>query len=122
MTIQTALNPFSGNLQLLGGEGGGGGGGGWFVLNAEKYRKLITRAVANERSKIRMQNKRARDKNAVTQQLRPVTPSVSVSNHQNQSGGVKKRPFAEEDQKSCENSEIPNAKRTLQTIREHLGK
>lgn len=58
--------------------------GGWFVLNAEKYRNIVTRAVANEQSRIRM--RKHREKHAVTQQLRSVTPSVSesISNHQNQ--------------------------------------
>jgi hypothetical protein len=58
--------------------------GGWFVLNADKYRNIVTRAVANEQAKIRM--RRHREKNAVTQPLRSVTPSVSesISNHQNQ--------------------------------------
>ncbi len=51
--------------------------GGWLILNAEKYRNLVTRAVANEQARIRM--KKHRDRNAVTQQLRSVTPSVSVS-------------------------------------------
>jgi hypothetical protein len=52
--------------------------GGWFVLNAEKYRNLVTRAVANEKARLRMQKHRL-GKIAVTQQLRSVTPSVSGS-------------------------------------------
>lgn len=55
--------------------------GGWLILNGERYRNLVTRAVATEQSRLRMQ--RFRDKQSklrnVTQPLQPVTPSVSVS-------------------------------------------
>lgn len=65
--------------------------GGWHVLNAEKYRNVVSRAVANEKSKERMRkHRRKRLKNKetgdgnVTQTLRSVTPSVSEekSNHE----------------------------------------
>lgn len=52
--------------------------GGWFVLNAEKYRGMVTRAVATEQSRVRMQKHREKLRN-VTQPLQDVTPSVSVS-------------------------------------------
>ena len=50
---------------------------GWLVLNADKYRNIVTRAVANEQAAARM--RKHREKNAVTQQLRTVTPSGSLS-------------------------------------------
>lgn len=54
--------------------------GGWHVLNAAKYRELVTKAIIREQTRQRMANKRARDA-VVTQPLRtgdaPVTPSVS---------------------------------------------
>lgn len=57
--------------------------GGWLILNAEKYKNIVTRAVANAQAAERMRKHRA--KNAVTQQLRSVTPSDHIkSNHQNQ--------------------------------------
>ena len=58
--------------------------GGWFVLNAEKYRNLVTRAVANEQAKLRMQRYRERKAiQSVTQPLRSVTPSYHIkSDHQ----------------------------------------
>jgi hypothetical protein len=55
--------------------------GGWFVLNAEKYRQLVSRAVANEHARVRMQRKRERDR-AVTQPLRSVTPSDQIISKQ----------------------------------------
>lgn len=58
--------------------------GGWVVLNAKKYKDIVTRAVANAQSAQRMAKKREKDR-AVTQQLRSVTPSEHIkSNHQNQ--------------------------------------
>jgi hypothetical protein len=58
--------------------------GGWLILNAEKYRNIVTRAVANEQARQRMQKYRAKKGNAVTQKLRSVTPSEHIkSNHQN---------------------------------------
>jgi hypothetical protein len=52
MTIQTALNPFTGNLQLLGNEGGGGGGGVmWIeasgVINAVTNKGYFISATSN---------------------------------------------------------------------------
>jgi hypothetical protein len=85
--------------------------GGWFVLNAEKYRNLVTRAVANEQSKLRMQRKREKDR-AVTQQLRPVTPSVSVSKHQNQRAITS--PLSEKPQESAKAAQ--QSRKTMQTI------
>lgn len=62
--------------------------GGWLVLNAEKYRDMVTAAVAAEKTKERVRRHREAKK-AVTVSnglQRSVTPSVSVSvsNHQNQ--------------------------------------
>ena len=52
--------------------------GGWLLLNGEKYRSLVNRAVATEQSRLRMQRHRDKLRN-VAQRLQPVTPSVSVS-------------------------------------------
>lgn len=52
--------------------------GGWLVLNAEKYREMVTASVASEKSRERM--RKFREKNRVTKSdatLRTVTPSVS---------------------------------------------
>lgn len=38
--------------------------GGWLVLNAEKYRALVTRAVVQERTRERVQKHRAKRRNA----------------------------------------------------------
>lgn len=68
--------------------------GGWFILNAQKYRELVTRAISNEKSKERMQRHREKLRNVTDAKrngseqpvtLRNDTPSVSVSvsNHQN---------------------------------------
>lgn len=51
--------------------------GGWLILNAEKYRNIVTRAVANQQAKERM--RKHREKHAVTQQLRSVTPSDHIN-------------------------------------------
>lgn len=90
--------------------------GGWFILNAEKYRNIVTRAVANEQSRLRMQRHRA--KNGVTQTLRSVTPSVSVSvsNHQNQR--ALKTLSSEKPQESA--TERNKSREALQRIRENL--
>ncbi len=59
--------------------------GGWIVLNAAKYRELVTRAVAQEKTRIRVARFRERhatetNGNAdVTPVLRSVTPSEAVS-------------------------------------------
>jgi hypothetical protein len=92
--------------------------GGWFVLNAEKYRNIVTRAVANEQARQRM--KKHRDKNAVTQQLRSVTPSgsVSLSNHQNQRA-IKIASSEKPLESAGEKSESTEA---LQRIRARIGK
>jgi hypothetical protein len=91
--------------------------GGWLVLNAEKYRNIVTRAVANEQARVRMQKHRA--KTAVTQQLRSVTPSVSesISNHQNQRG--LKTLSSEKPQESA--SERNQSRNALAAIREKLS-
>jgi hypothetical protein len=55
--------------------------GGWLILNAEKYRSMVTQAVASEQAKLRMQafrkRKREQTLRTVTQLLRDVTPSES---------------------------------------------
>jgi hypothetical protein len=48
--------------------------GGWMVLNSEKYRNLVTRAMIREQTRIRVARKRAKDK-GVTQCNEPVTHS-----------------------------------------------
>lgn len=58
--------------------------GGWIVLNAKKYRDLVTRAVAQEKTRARVAKFRAKNNpdsgNAdVTVVKRPVTPSEAVS-------------------------------------------
>lgn len=40
--------------------------GGWIVLNAPKYREIVTRAVAQEKTRLRVSNFRARKKSSVT--------------------------------------------------------
>jgi hypothetical protein len=92
--------------------------GGWFVLNAEKYRNIVTRAVANEQARIRM--KKHREKLAVTQQLRSVTPSgsVSLSNHQNQR--ALKTLSSEKPQESA--TDRTQAKEAYARIRERIRK
>jgi hypothetical protein len=55
--------------------------GGWFVLNGQKHRNTVTRAIENEQSRLRMQRFRQRQRNDVqplrnvTQPKRNVTPS-----------------------------------------------
>ncbi len=59
--------------------------GGWFILNGQKYRTTVTRAIQSEQSRLRMQRFRDKQRNEpqrlrnVTSRLRSVTPSVSVS-------------------------------------------
>ena len=54
--------------------------GGWLVLNAGKYRDMVTRSVASEKSKERMRKWREKkEKSNGYDPLRSVTPSVSVS-------------------------------------------
>lgn len=54
--------------------------GGWVVLNAAKYRELVTRAVRQDRTRERVRAHRARRCNAhVTHANDSVTQSVSVS-------------------------------------------
>lgn len=48
--------------------------GGWFILNAAKYRSMVTRAVVNEQARVRMQRHRAKLR-STAQPLRNVTPS-----------------------------------------------
>jgi hypothetical protein len=50
-------------------------GGGWVVLNANKYRTLVTRAIIRERTRERVARHRAKKRTCNA----PVTPSVSVS-------------------------------------------
>jgi hypothetical protein len=94
--------------------------GGWFILNAEKYRNIVTRAVANEQAKLRM--RKHREKHAVTQQLRSVTPSVSVSlsNHQNLNARASEQPV---DKSAHERAPEPlkMVSETLTEIRNRLG-
>lgn len=51
--------------------------GGWLVLNAGKYRELVTRAVQREKTRIRVQKfrEKASGNADVTQEKRSVTPS-----------------------------------------------
>lgn len=55
--------------------------GGWMVLNAEKYRTLVTRAIIQEQTRLRVQRFRdkARGNADVTQGNEKLTPSVAVS-------------------------------------------
>ncbi len=46
--------------------------GGWMILNAHKYRDLVTREMVREQTRIRVARKRAKDK-GVTQRNAPVT-------------------------------------------------
>jgi len=48
--------------------------GGWIVLNSQKYRNMVTRAMIREQTRIRVARKRAKDK-GVTQCNEPVTHS-----------------------------------------------
>jgi hypothetical protein len=58
--------------------------GGWIVLNCEKYRVLVTRAVAQEKTRQRVArfraNKRAAGNAPVTPSNVPVTPSGALAN------------------------------------------
>lgn len=47
--------------------------GGWLVLNAEKYRLLVTRAVQREQTRERVRKHRSRNASPVTPALPPVT-------------------------------------------------
>lgn len=55
--------------------------GGWHVLNAAKYRALVTKAIIREQTRIRVARHREKNNAAVTHEKReanaPVTPSVS---------------------------------------------
>ncbi len=56
--------------------------GGWIVLNAKKYRDLVTREVAKERTRLRVakfREKKAAGNVHVTSEKRPVTPSDAVT-------------------------------------------
>lgn len=56
--------------------------GGWHVLNAEKYRKLVTRAIIKEQTRARVQKHRAEKRKAnaqVTQEKRKANGSVTPS-------------------------------------------
>lgn len=82
--------------------------GGWLVLNAEKYRQIVTRAVANEQAKQRM--RKYRERGAVTQPLRSVTPSDQNHIKSNKS----ERPLETV-------SEKREASEALQKIRERIA-
>ncbi len=51
--------------------------GGWMVLNAEKYRQMVTRAVIQEQTRIRVQKHRAKSRQVTHSNGEPlnVTPS-----------------------------------------------
>lgn len=87
--------------------------GGWLVLNAEKYRNIVSRAVANEQARNRM--RKYRDKNnAVTQKLRSVTPSDHIkSNHQNQS----ERPLETVFEKAESKRALANVRAKIEVMR-----
>ena len=54
--------------------------GGWMVLNAEKYRELVTRVIIKEQTRARVAKFRERKRNAeVTQDNEKLTPSVAVA-------------------------------------------
>lgn len=55
--------------------------GGWIILNAAKYRDLVTRAVAREKTRLRVEKFRdkQRGNGDVTQEKRSVTPSRSTA-------------------------------------------
>lgn len=98
--------------------------GGWLVLNAEKYRDMVTAAVAAEKTKERVRRHREAKK-AVTVGnglQRSVTPSDavsgSVSNHQNQR--AIKIASSEKPQESA--AERTQARSALASIRERIKK
>jgi hypothetical protein len=66
--------------------------GGWLVLNAQKYRSIITRAVASDQSRLRMQRYRERKLRNVTQPLHPVTPSDMIRSDHMQSNTTAAKP------------------------------
>ena len=54
--------------------------GGWLILNGQKYRSMVTRAIATEQSRERMRKWReAKKLRNVTQLSQPVTPSEAVA-------------------------------------------
>lgn len=53
--------------------------GGWIVLNAAKYRALVTRVVAREQTRVRVQRFRAKSNGEKRSSNAPVTPSEAVS-------------------------------------------
>jgi hypothetical protein len=93
--------------------------GGWLILNAEKYRKLVSAAVAAaktaERVKKHRESKRVTECNGLK---RSVTPSEHIkSNHQNQS--VKNNASSEKPQESA--MERNQSSEALKRIRERIG-
>lgn len=52
--------------------------GGWMVLNAQKYRELVTRIISREKTRVRVAKHRLRN-GAVTPSNESVTPSEAVS-------------------------------------------
>lgn len=72
--------------------------GGWIVLNCEKYRVLVTRAVAQEKTRQRVArfraNKRAASNASVTPANVSVTPSGALANAGSESSQSPKRATA----------------------------
>jgi len=75
--------------------------GGWMVLNAQKYRELVTREVAKAQTRERVKRFREKKKPPVTEsngELRntnaPVTPSEAVSEAETRSAAAAKQPSA----------------------------
>ncbi len=68
--------------------------GGWLVLNAEKYREMVTASVASEKSRERMRKFREKNRAALGYaELRTVTPSeADAASEANASTEREKRP------------------------------
>jgi hypothetical protein len=66
--------------------------GGWLVLNAEKYRSMVSQIVATEQSKLRMQAFRRREAlRNVTEPLRPVAPSEADADASSEADAKKRQ-------------------------------
>lgn len=91
--------------------------GGWLILNAEKYRLIVTAAVATEKTRERV--RKHREAKRCNDMKRSVTPSEqSISNHQNQR--ALKTLSSEKPQESA--AERAQAKDSIARIRERIRK
>ncbi len=77
--------------------------GGWMILNAHKYRDLVTREMVREQTRIRVARKRAKDKGVtlrnapVTPRNAKVTPSDTDTDTKKERGANGSRPQSVED-------------------------